>query len=709
MITASRNKIILLRHAVSFALATSVSLGTATAEDTIVVSADTSDSLETGDIIKQANIGLLGNKKILDTPFSVSGYTSKYIEDRQAKNLGQIIQNDSSVRVTSPAGGILDSLMIRGFPIGEGNVGEVALNGVYGVAPNYQLLPQYIERVEVLKGPGAGLYGMSPNGGVGGVVNVITKRATAQSVTRLTTTWESDNQFGQYMDIGRLWMNPDGEMWGVRFNGGGSGGDLRQDNSSKNSAVGSLALDYAKGGFRASLDLLDQYQHVKSPVRPFFVTSGVDVPSAPDGKTNIAQKGMWWKTRDQGALLHTEYDISENTTLYADAGGGRTLVSRVSEQTPNIYNAQGDVVSTLTNYRFNVNRYTFDTGLRRAFTTGTVEHQLTLQASYYHDRLTVGSSSGQQVYSNIYSPVEVNVVKPSASSRIPKTSSSQLSGLALADTLTVIDGSVDVIPGVRFQRVRSDNFSSNGSRSSTYDESAFTPMLGLIYRPWKPVSLYANYSEGLSKGDIAPGTAENAGQVMRPYRSRQYEVGMKYDQYGLLSSLSLFQITKPSGALDSNNVYNANSEQRNRGIELSLSGKPVDSVNIMGSISLIDAELTKSPTTGVKGNKPVGVSPVTANVGVEYELPVLRGLSVNSQINYSGKQYVNQANTQSIGSWTTVDVGAAYKTRVYGTPATFRFDVQNVFDRSYWAGVASYSTIAQGAPRTFLASVTVDL
>lgn len=39
--------------------------------------------------------------------------------------------------------------------------------------------------------------------------------------------------------------------------------------------------------------------------------------------------------------------------------------------------------------------------------------------------------------------------------------------------------------------------------------------------------------------------------------------------------------------------------------------------------------------------------------------------------------------------------GAAYKTRVYGTPATFRFDVQNVLDRHYWAGVASYSTIAQ--------------
>lgn len=207
---------------------------------------------------------------------------------------------------------------------------------------------------------------------------------------------------------------------------------------------------------------------------------------------------------------------------------------------------------------------------------------------------------------------------------------------------------------------------------------------------------------------MLPGTAQNAGQVMRPYRSRQYEVGIKYDEAGIQSSLALFQITKPSGAIDGNNTFNSNSEQRNRGIELNISHEPLDNLRMSGSLSLIDAELTNSPTTGVRGNKPVGVSPIQANTSVEYDLPVLRGLSLNSHVNYSGKQYVNQANTQSIRSWTTVDMGAAYKTRVYGTPATFRFDVQNVLDRHYWAGVASYSTIAQGAPRTFLASVTID-
>ncbi|HHK5639625.1 TPA: TonB-dependent receptor plug domain-containing protein, partial [Serratia marcescens] len=152
----------------------------ANAEDTVVVSADSTVTQTEDALSKQTHIGLLGSKVIHDTPFSIKVYNSRYIENRQAKSLGDVIKNDSSVRVTSPSGGILDSFMIRGFPIGEGNTGEVALNGVYGVAPNYQLLPQYLERIELLKGPGAGLYGMSPNGGVGGVINAVTKRATAQ-------------------------------------------------------------------------------------------------------------------------------------------------------------------------------------------------------------------------------------------------------------------------------------------------------------------------------------------------------------------------------------------------------------------------------------------------------------------------------------------------------------------------------------------------
>lgn len=93
-------------------------------------------------------------------------------------------------------------------------------------------------------------------------------------------------------------------MWGIRFNGGGSSGDLALDNANKNTALGVLALDYGNGGVRASLDLLDQYQRVKSPNRPFTVAAGIDVPDAPDGKTNIAQRGCGGKSGIRGIATH---------------------------------------------------------------------------------------------------------------------------------------------------------------------------------------------------------------------------------------------------------------------------------------------------------------------------------------------------------------------------------------------------------------------
>ena len=75
---------------------------------------------------------------------------------------------------------------------------------------------------------------------------------------------------------------------------------------------------------------------------------------------------------------------------------------------------------------------------------------------------------------------------------------------------------------------------------------------------------------------------------------------------------------------------------------------------------------------------------------------------------YTGKQYVNQANTQSLPSWTKVDVGTRYRTKIDGKPTTFRAGVQNVFNRDYWSGVASYGAISLGAPRALQLSASVD-
>ncbi|AOR61354.1 TonB-dependent receptor [Pectobacterium parmentieri] len=688
----------------------------ATAErdnSTIVVEAKDAEAAQGlvagGMSARASSTGLLGKKDVMDTPFNVSNMTSSFIENKQAQTLGQVVAHDASVRVSSSQGGLLDSYYIRGFPLNEGNLSDIAMNGVYGVAPNYQLMTDYIERVEVLKGPSALLYGLSPNSSVGGVINAVTKRpTTVGNLTRLTTSWQSDSQFTQHADISRVYALDNNNLLGVRFNGNYGYGDTVWDGSDKRTQVGSLGLDFSSERFRATLDLITQHLKTRAPSRPYSFAAGVTVPDAPDGNNNISQPWGFWHSKDQSVLLHTEYDLADNVTWFTDLGGSSAHVSRLSEQVPQVTNNNGDIRSGVGNYRFTTSRYNFATGVRADVETGSVTHKLSAQTSYYRDRQASASRAGTAIDSNIYNPVYVPAQDIAAPSSIYKRSSTALSGIALADTLGFWNDVLQVTGGLRYQQINSDNFSApDGGTRSSYDKSAITPMLGVIVKPWQHVSLYANYIEGLSKGDVAPMTASNAGQVLTPYKSKQYEAGVKMDALGTISTLSVFQITKPSGALVNGTFVEAN-EQRNRGIELDVVGSPLEDLRLTGGVMLLDAELTKSVTLGAQGKRAPGTSRFQANAGVEYDLPFLRDLTLNANVIHNGKQNVNTINTQSIPSWTTVDFGARYKTRIYNAPTTFRADVLNAFDRNYWSGVTSFSTVSQGTPRTLMLSVAVD-
>ncbi|WP_346778000.1 TonB-dependent siderophore receptor [Paraburkholderia sp. Ac-20347] len=659
-----------------------------------------------GQVAQGARAGLLGNKRVMDMPFSVTSYTAKRVQDQQAATLADVLNKDPSIRFTGQTGGVTDSFFIRGFPVNEGNVSEFAFDGVYGVVPNYHVFPEYVERVEVIKGPAALLYGMSPNSGVGGVVNIVPKRPLAQDLTRVGVDYTSDAQVGGHVDFSRRFGNE--RQFGIRFNGLHRQGGTPLDNQSSRSEVGALSLDYQGERFRATLDFIEQYQWIDAPTRPFLLATGIAVPSAPDGARNVTQSWGWWKSLDQSVLLHSEYDASHNVTLFADAGTAKTDVSRLSDQTPTILNAAGDTRSTPQNWKFQVNRWSADTGARAHFDTGPVSHALTLMASYYGDRIANGSNSGSAILSNIYAPVASPQQDIAAPSRVAKVSSSQLYGVALGDTLSVLNDRVQLTVGVRQQQIQSDNFNTTtGAKSSSYDKGAVTPLVGILFKPIEHVSLYANYVEGLSRGDIAPTTASNAGQVFAPYKAKQEEVGVKLDYHSLMATLAAFRITKPSGQLYGT-VYTVDSEQRNQGLELTFAGEPVKGVRLLGGVTWLDAELTKTNSAATLGNRPVGVPRWLANAGAEWDLPWVHGLTLTGGVNFTGQEYFDQANKQSVPSWTTVDLGARYSASIFGKATTLRAGLLNAFNRRYWSGVASYGTISLGAPRTVFASATVD-
>src|SRR5690606_23070790 len=149
---------------------------------------------------------------------------------------------------------------------------------------------------------------------------------------------------------------------------------------------------------------------------------------------------------------------------------------------------------------------------------------------------------------------------------------------------------------------------------------AYTPSLGLVVHATDNAMVYASYIEGLSKGDVAPDTASNAGEMFSPYRSRQYEVGFKVDYGSLNATVSAFQLTRPSGQLNAG-VFGVDGRQRNRGLELAVQGEVSQGLRVLAGATWLDAELTRSADPLVRGNRPVGVPRLHAALGVEWDAP----------------------------------------------------------------------------------------
>ncbi|MBO9509339.1 TonB-dependent receptor [Thalassospira sp. A3_1] len=664
-----------------------------------------------GQVATGGRLGMLGNTDIMDAPVSITSYTSEKIADQQAETIADVLQYDPSVRAPNAETSNLDTYQIRGFGMNLGNAGEVSFNGAYGVAPTFRVDSNVAERIEVIKGPNALLNGMSPTGAVGGAINIVPKRAGDVDLNRVTADYGRGEQAGGNVDFSRRFGAD--EEFGVRFNGGYHNGDTFLDHQTRERSLGALALDYKGDKFRASIDLIDQREKLNAPAREFFIpaTSTFAVPDAPDGSTNPVQEWEWSDAIDQSGLVQAEYDAFDNLTVFGGFGGGRTELDRLFG-TPTLQNSAGDYAETGLSYRrFLTDRWSVNGGVRGEFETLEVKHKATFEATRYENTLRQGVNStgvGTAPSGNIYAISSAAPVIFRAPASRGKTSESQLTGYALADTMAFWDEQVLFTIGARHQSISADNY-TNGVISSSYDDSAISPMVGLVVKPVETVSLYANYVEGLNQGEIAGNDTANEGQAMSPYVTEQIESGVKLDFGTIGGSISVFQITKPDGDVDPDtNVFRADNEQRNRGLEFNVFGRVTENVRLLGGVMFLDSEITKAVDPAIKGKRPVGTPDMQVNLVGEWDTPFVDGLTLSGTITHTSEQFVDTNNRQGIPDWTTLDLGARYKTELYGTPMTVRASIQNITDEKYWSGVNDYRLLSLGAPRTAFVSVTAD-
>ena len=245
--------------------------------DRVLVTAQRAN--QTG-VSRAGSVGVLGEKAAEDVPFSIRSFNSALILNQQPQSLGQVLENDPSVRTTYGFGNAAEQFVVRGFALTGDDIGY---DGLYGILPRQLVAPELYESVQVLNGASAFLNGAAPGGtGIGGSVNLIPKRARGGSLNRVTLGFSSPGHAGASFDVAR---RSDGDgAWGLRINGATRGGDVAIDDEDRRADVLGLALDYAGTGFRASLDLA--YQNVRvERLRPKLTVNDV-VPRVPDADAN---------------------------------------------------------------------------------------------------------------------------------------------------------------------------------------------------------------------------------------------------------------------------------------------------------------------------------------------------------------------------------------------------------------------------------------
>jgi iron complex outermembrane receptor protein len=673
------------------------------------------------------DVGVLGHKDPLAIPFNLTTYTSKLVLDQQSETIGAVLLNDPAVRVTYGSGNQSELFVIRGFTV---NGDDIAFDGLYGILPRQLVSPELFESVQVLNGASAFAYGAAPGGSVGGTIDLTPKRAT-ERLARVTASYIQQSIFGGAADLADR-FGPNGEF-GARFNTVYRTGDSAIHDEHREVRADSLDLDWSYGPLRTYLDMGYEDQRANRPRPEVKLAPGIAVPTPPSDTLNYGQPWSYTSLRDVYSVARAEFDVTKDIEAYA-AGGFRRGKEVGDYSTVTVTNPE---TGAGTGSRLVVPRQDHNesglVGLRAKFDIGPVTNELNAGFSGLKEEnfnsYSFGSfpapfaASSTSFNQNLYNPV---VVPPPTNSTAPSSGGSLINlpllqktiftSAFLSDTLDAFADHAELTLGVRHQHINVKGFSrGTGIETSAYDKSADTPAIALVIKPNDHFSVYANRTEALVQGPVAPvnATTVNPGEIFAPFVLTQYEAGAKVAFRGLTATLAAYQMKQPSafavpvpGSSTLTN-FGVNGEQENRGIELSLNGEPTDYLRIIGGFSINDAKLTKAATAATLGKNAIGVPDYQANLDVEYNLPSLRNLVFTGRWILTGPQFLDATNLQKVPSWNRLDLGARYVAVVDEHPVTFRLTLENVADKGYWES-AYGGFLVQSEPRTVKASITFE-
>lgn len=299
----------------------------------------------------------------------------------------------------------------------------------------------------------------------------------------------------------------------------------------------------------------------------------------------------------------------------------------------------------------------------------------------------------------------------------------KVNSLALSDTLGFVDNKYPLTLGGRFQAVEY----TDKKKSQSGDAKRFSPMLMAAWVPQPDLVVCGNYMEDLERADIK---TDDSGEttMAKPRVSRQFEIGVRKNWGDFVTTLNAFQIKRP-GYWRGNTkkgtdfaAYKAaggaagdeQGMERNRGIEfnayanlLNKTLRPTFGVMYLQSSVKNYPNARDMLVNGVQVANPR----VIVKTGVERDTPFAKGLSLNGNVSYFGKSYQDTQKQYAFPSYTLVDVGARYKTKLGKNTLTVSSSVENLFNKNYWQvqrGQFDRSFAVVGLPRTYWLKAELD-
>ncbi|WP_246217315.1 TonB-dependent siderophore receptor [Paraburkholderia panacisoli] len=647
--------------------------------------------------------GALGTRTQLETPYSTTVVSGEELEDRQVKKLGDVFAQDASVSDNSnPYNAWASYITVRGMQLDWQN--SFRIDGqpfnAYGITMPYEQL----ESVQLLKGLSGFMYGF---GSPGGIVNYVTKKppVTDKQIASVDVGYASTAVWMSHVDLGGR-VGPD-SMFGYRFNATHEEGTTYNGGNVRRNSFSLAADARITRDLTATFGALYQDRHasgITTAISTAQYTGTSLPPTLSGGSSTLVTPDQHLDTNLQIYTAGLRYDLNQDWTLSTTYSFSKSTRYR-NESTFYLLNPAGDYNDTRFEGKEGHQLNTWQVMAEGLVKTGPLQHQLVFGAAYQKQTndYTANSFYGQIGTGNIYQP-NVNRYDSQGFYTYRNADITQ-KALFASDTIALTQR-WSVLGGVRYTNYEQHGYDLDGATTSTYTQNGVvTPSVALMYKLAPTTTLYASYVESLEAGNVVSESYANAGAVLKPLRSKQYEFGVKSQNDRWSATAALFRIERGAQYANSDNVFVEDGESIFQGIEAGTDVRLGNNWTVGGDIMWIATHYEKGSSND--GNRVAGAPGFVAAAHVNYSVPAMPGLTVGADAKFTGNTNLRPSGDLNVPGYMIFNLGATYTTRIAGHNVGVRAALDNVTNRRYWAfQYADY--IQPGEPRTVSINARVD-